>query len=152
MVDSIEIQIDFYLSIYSKKEREKRKPVSRQIVSHRLRHKALVIRVKKGCGRQGCIYREQVEIWEKGREEGKRDYVDEAIMKEEAKERSTHAALFRHRGLDNRFHRAQTIGTTFGVEVCRELRGGTSPPECGYKNYHDSYPNRMMTSHFRSQG
>jgi len=42
-------------------------------------------------------------------------------MKEEAKERSSHARFFSHSRLNHRFYSVQNLGTFIGVEVLREL-------------------------------
>lgn len=51
----------------------------------------------------------------------KRNYVDEAIMKVEAKKRCTHALFFRYSRLDNRFDCIKNFRTTLRIEIRREL-------------------------------
>ncbi|ESR49103.1 hypothetical protein CICLE_v10033987mg [Citrus x clementina] len=49
------------------------------------------------------------------------DYVNEAIVEEQAKERGAHASLFRNSRLHDGFHRGEEVFASVCVEICREL-------------------------------
>jgi hypothetical protein len=67
----------------------------------------------------------------------RRIYIDETVMKEEAKERSTKAAFFWNRILNHRFHDAKDVGTTFRIKTGGELMSRGAPRENHQKSYCD---------------
>ena len=55
------------------------------------------------------------------------DYVNEAIVEEQAKERGAHASLFWNSRLHDRFHSGEEVFASVCVEICRELSVCAAP-------------------------